>query len=623
VHPFIRELPAEDAGGDGPGYELILQYWFFYPTNDSGMNHEGDWEHINVVVSPRSRVERALSGKEVEEILDGTLPATDDAADPLVIRRVDYYFHELVWQADFSRPNVYLPKDAWRQQVKTLPQPRFREAELWDNIRHMAYVDDDETIVNTHPFGYIGSDNKGWNQALVAPGGKNRDSHGTFPFPGRYANVGPGGTTDQISVYVNSRDYLKKLREGHATAGPEFKRGKVVGLADPDRLRIIPDWERIATLVQGDVRARREWGWMLLPIHWGYPATKSPFSGVLEHYNTGNVAPVGPSFNSGWNASGATSSFSAYEPHTIPSLLPVGPQDGFRNDLGFLNLTLPLLFNLPPLDFATRIVAYPFKLAFGRRDPVYYPKEGLPFRFVGLSSGVSIQEFDEDFQALALDADQLGEFVGTFVGFLVTSGFDSTTAVTGGGDYMDDAVGPFLDISFYIGSRFASENLVRNARTTFGFDAQFNNIPDYNYSAELNYWEYAGSIRYSLSTSRFQPFVKGGYGWSWYRLENIQANGVPFPTSESAWIKPNSIWPNTWHLGAGVEYIPWKRIGTFVDGIDVAFRAEYNWYTQTLGVDLSGVALSDLDLLFDTLADVPGGERATRNVFTFGATVSF
>jgi hypothetical protein len=47
VHPFLRE------GTDG-GYELILQYWFFYPSNDSGMDHEGDWEHMNVVVAPRS-----------------------------------------------------------------------------------------------------------------------------------------------------------------------------------------------------------------------------------------------------------------------------------------------------------------------------------------------------------------------------------------------------------------------------------------------------------------------------------------------------------------------------------------------------------------------------------------
>ena len=240
VHPFIREVPVEETSGDGPRYELILQYWFFYPTNDSGMNHEGDWEHINVVVSPRSIVERPLSRDEVQRILAGDIPATDDAPDPLVIRRVDYYFHELVWQADFSRPNVYLPRDEWKEQVKHLPQPRFREAELWKNLRYMAYVDDDETVVNTHAFGYIGSDNKGFNQALSAPGGKNRDSHGTFPFPGTYNNVGPGGTTDQVSVHVDPRRYLQRLREEKKPPVPSSSAARCWGWPTPSACASFP-----------------------------------------------------------------------------------------------------------------------------------------------------------------------------------------------------------------------------------------------------------------------------------------------------------------------------------------------------------------------------------------------
>ena len=31
--------------------QTIIQYWFYYPFNDWGNNHEGDWEHINVVLS--------------------------------------------------------------------------------------------------------------------------------------------------------------------------------------------------------------------------------------------------------------------------------------------------------------------------------------------------------------------------------------------------------------------------------------------------------------------------------------------------------------------------------------------------------------------------------------------
>ncbi len=53
------------------GSETVIQYWFFYPFNASANRHEGDWEHINVVL---------------------------DSQDPNIasITRVEYYFHEEV-----------------------------------------------------------------------------------------------------------------------------------------------------------------------------------------------------------------------------------------------------------------------------------------------------------------------------------------------------------------------------------------------------------------------------------------------------------------------------------------------------------------------------------------------
>lgn len=51
--------------------EIIVQYWFFYPFNDFLNNHEGDWEHINVVI-------------------DSQIPEDAD------IIKVDYYFHHFV-----------------------------------------------------------------------------------------------------------------------------------------------------------------------------------------------------------------------------------------------------------------------------------------------------------------------------------------------------------------------------------------------------------------------------------------------------------------------------------------------------------------------------------------------
>jgi hypothetical protein len=619
VHPFIHEVESE-----GPaGYELILQYWLFYPSNDSGMNHEGDWEHINVVVSPRSRVEAPLDGGTIRRILEGDLAATDDAADPLVIRRVDYYFHDLVMPLDFSQPNVYLPRDQWEARKRSTPQTRFREGEIWDHLRYMAYRDDAETRINTHPFGHIGSDNKGLNQALEMPGGSNRNSHGTFPLAGRYNDVGPGGTTDRIAVDLDHRRFLRDLEAGRVNDGPIFRRGSVVGLARPERITLLPDWERVLDLVLTDASARARWAWMLLPMHWGYPATESPFSNIVENYNTGNVAPVGPTYSTGWNETGPTSSFRLYEPHTIASVFPTEVQDNFRNDLGFLNLTVPVLLNLPPLDFISRIVAYPFRLALSRRDPVYYPREGLPYRFVGLSSGISIQTFDEDFNTLSLNAEHRQEFTSRILIHYLVNEADSATTLVGGGDYMDSATGSFVQLPFYIGERFTSENTIRNTRTSFGVDAEFSDIPSYRYSADINYWEYSGSLRYSLTRSALHPFVKAGYGWSWYRVENARANGVPFEPADSEWFGPDSVWPNVWHYGLGAEFVPFRRVGTDSGGIEVAVRLEYVRYTQILGLDLSEVALDELSVLFNTLADVPNAERVHRNDLTVGLVITF
>jgi hypothetical protein len=165
--------------------------------------------------------------------------------------------------------------------------------------------------------------------------------------------------------------------------------------------------------------------------------------------------------------------------------------------------------------------------------------------------------------------------------------------------------------------------MVRNAHSSFGFTADFTNVPPYRYSADLNYWEYAGSLRYDLMSTVLRPYVKGGYGWSWYRLENIQANGTPFERPETDWTKPGGIWPNTWHYGAGLELVPWKHSGPMRRGTELSFRIEYARYTESLGLDLSSVPLDKLRIAFKTLGDVPAHERVSRNDLTVGVTLSY
>ena len=69
VHPFVQAVP--DSAPHELGYELVLQYWLFYPSNDGANNHEGDWEHLNVVVAPRDRVTAPLAAADIEAMLHG------------------------------------------------------------------------------------------------------------------------------------------------------------------------------------------------------------------------------------------------------------------------------------------------------------------------------------------------------------------------------------------------------------------------------------------------------------------------------------------------------------------------------------------------------------------------
>lgn len=45
--------------------ELVVQYWFFYPFNEWINHHEGDWEHVNIVLKGPSRLAGAADYRPV------------------------------------------------------------------------------------------------------------------------------------------------------------------------------------------------------------------------------------------------------------------------------------------------------------------------------------------------------------------------------------------------------------------------------------------------------------------------------------------------------------------------------------------------------------------------------
>jgi len=78
--------------------------------------------------------QQALHAAQVEALLRRA-PDQLDGPDPLVIRRIDYYFHENIMPVDFGAPNAYAPREEWRRQVQALSRDKVGAAAVADYAR--------------------------------------------------------------------------------------------------------------------------------------------------------------------------------------------------------------------------------------------------------------------------------------------------------------------------------------------------------------------------------------------------------------------------------------------------------------------------------------------------------
>jgi opacity protein-like surface antigen len=125
AHPFLDERGR-----------VVVQYWYFYPMNDYIADHEGDWEHINVVLgSDRSSIEE-----------------------------VHYFFHA---------------------RSASLPQGNHRP-EVVDRTHPVVYVGGRAYMVLDYPIRHFAHD-------------RNSGSHGNYPYPGEWEAVAGLGHTESVS----------------------------------------------------------------------------------------------------------------------------------------------------------------------------------------------------------------------------------------------------------------------------------------------------------------------------------------------------------------------------------------------------------------------------------------
>jgi hypothetical protein len=582
VHMFISEEGAKSKGVSG--YEFTIQYWFFYPFNDGSNNHEGDWEHINVIISPQNKIRDFLSAGDIDHILRGIGNSDCKTKGRLVIKRLEYYFHYKVMVLDFSRPNVYAPKNDWERETKTLKRDRKGKYWIWEKIRSLAYRDAEEREINTHPFAYIGGDCRGYEQILSTPGGKNRGSHGNYPFAGVYREVGPANSSEKISASVDHWAYFKNDSCKKTRGENGFGRGNVIPLDDQSRIAIIPDWERVIDLIASNEEARKKWFWLVLPIRFGFPASVSPLAGVIEHTNTGNLSSLGPAYSEAWNRIDGTNEFSLYVPHKLSKAFPLDWQSGFSNELGFFNLVIPTLQNIPPFSLVTRLLNMPIN-GFSSKKRVFYPLETVPFRKVGISFGMFQQKIPGFLTTLAFSPEQMEEIQSQ----TQQSDPDYAGDLSRKRAITERKKGLMFQLNFQLGMRVISENTLRHSSVTLNENIVMRRQVDpLEIRTTLDIWEYIGSLRLNLSTGMFQPYLKAGYGWTWFRAKDTSLEGRLLEQSNSPWVRKPSIsklknlLPNSWHYGIGIEVLPIRTS----EGIDVGLKLEYLKNHSSFALDM-------------------------------------
>lgn len=185
--------------------------------------------------------------------------------------------------------------------VASADHERIHEVHYYFHQRSLTVPQDGfapDTVDGTHPVVFVGGRMYHLPDYPIRLFAKehNEGSHGSFPYPGEWEGVAGLGA-------------------------PEHVRG-----IDQDSLRVVsyrqfevkltPEPERIEYHRQPDVL--REWGWLLLPVRWGFPVSRSVGSEL--GVDVGNRGPFGPAFNAAWNRTSPGMSYPGYRLRRIPKL---------------------------------------------------------------------------------------------------------------------------------------------------------------------------------------------------------------------------------------------------------------------------------------------------------------
>jgi len=583
VHPFIYESPAPDADRR---FQLVFQYWFFYPFNDAVNTHEGDWEHINVLVTTRAAALTASPRSAAHALLDSAtlaaiLAPSSTADDSLIIAAVDHYFHESVLTLDYLALTDTLAAEA---PPVNADHPHY----MWEDLEFARRIVRRRLAVAggrlaTHPLVFVGGNNKGPDEILALRptfrGSYKRNSDASYPFPGVWEGVGPLGATEKV----------------YGAAVPELRGDSTLPwyrLIDDEYsltyrtsdMTLVPDWERVESLVLEQPSARSEWSWLLLPIRWGYPAMESLGAGMVKHADLGNIALLTPTYHPTWNRIGPSRRHGEYRLRVLRTpVSPTSPWSALQSGWGVFNAPLAAWGLMPGYNVAL-LQLMPWVAGtmnfLGAPPARTYTSGRLPRRFTNAGQGVFVDFGGRDFAATLPRADA------------------PTSSDPRGTVAMKRAprVGSRLWFDLSLTERLALENTFAWSASAVSYqlsDVAAAGPPTVR--GRLSMRQLTGGLRYtvqSVSDQAVQLYFRAGYGWLSYHTDQMQADSVALAAStvRGGYLPPilpsHHWWPNTWYGGAGIEAFSPPRYW-LLHRLGYGVRIEFSEFLNRLHFDES------------------------------------
>ena len=588
AHFLIHE---DTTTTDDRRYLLAAQYLFFYPFNDGGNNHEGDWEHLNVLIGtgasisdPQLAQSRAgfMTEPEVLALLDG-----EQSIDALAICFVDYFFHNYVLRLDYRKS---LRPD---HDHRADPIPDSVTA-LWEDHEYIGRVVDLRVHASrgafaTHPIGYIGGNNKGPDELFhILPRflkSFNRNTGATYPFPGTWQTIAPLGATETVwgALFPTVDD--DSTHDTRALASRiNADEDRWIGY-DADAIELLPDWERLIPLARSNADVRRRWAWLLLPIRWGYPASASPGAGAVGNTDLGNVAPLGPAYKSWWNRTGPDIEHPPYHLRALRTpMSPRVPWSVIQSGWGLLNYPL-VLSQLHPFYNMVGAHLSPWTLPLVGKTGLRIPKTfvAAEFQRIATVGGGAVQSFGgkgfaRSLVRLTADRPEVRPLL------------EAGTHVRGERMSLNTEPWPRIALDLHLGRSVFMESsftmgsgaLAYSARTdTPGTDVALDGV--------LELRQLGAGFRSPLplvATPNSQTFARLGYGWTWYTLHETRLNGSPIDGTLRGGYHPSLLptrrsWPNMAYTGLTYEYFG-PRKSWLIDRIGYGFRIDAAFTLQRL-----------------------------------------